>query len=51
MNGKSKVMIFKRKEVVVVDMRTPHTVSVPVQERCEVVLGGEIMEELGRERI
>ena len=44
MNGKSKAMIFKRKEVVVVDLSTLHTVSLPVQRRCEVVLGGEIME-------
>ena len=32
--GKSKVMIFKRREVEVVDFNTPYRVS--VLERCEV---------------
>ncbi len=41
---KSKVMVFERREVEVVDFRNPYRVSVPVDERCEIVIGGERME-------
>ncbi len=41
--GKSKVMVFERKEVEVVNFGNPYRVSVPVDERCEVVMGGERM--------
>ena len=44
--GKSKVMLFERREVEVVDFNTPYRVSVPVVERCEVPLGRERMEEV-----
>ena len=44
--GESKVTVFERKEVEVVDFRNPYRVSVPGAERCEVVLGGERMDEL-----
>ena len=37
--GKSKVMVFERREVEVVDFNTPYGVSVPAVGRCEVVLG------------
>ncbi len=42
--GKSKVMVFERREVVVVGFRNPYRVCVPVDERCEIVMGGERME-------
>ncbi len=42
--GKSKVMVFERREVEVVDFGSPYRVSVPVDERCEIVMGGERME-------
>ncbi len=42
--GKSKVMVFERKEVDMVNFGNLYRVSVPVDERCEVVLGGERME-------
>ncbi len=42
--GKSKVMVFERREVEVVDFRNPYRVSVPVDERCEIMMGGEAME-------
>ena len=42
--GKSKVMAFERKEVEMVDFGNPYRVSVPVDERCELVIGGERME-------
>ncbi len=38
--GKSKVMVFERR----VDFGNPYRVSVPVGERCEIVMGGERME-------
>ena len=44
--GKSKVMVFERREVEVVDFSNPYRVSVPVAGRCEVELGGERMEEV-----
>ncbi len=42
--GKSKVMMFERREVEVVDFGNPYRVSVPLDERCEIVMGGERME-------
>ncbi len=42
--GKSRVMVFERREVVVVEFGNPY--SVPVDERCEIVVGGERMEEV-----
>ena len=42
--GKSKVMVFERKEVEVVNFGNPYRVSVPVAERCKIVMGGEGME-------
>lgn len=38
--------VLKRKEVEVCDLSMPYMVSVPLPERCEVVLGGERMEEV-----
>ena len=38
---KSKVMVFERREVQVVDFNTPYKVSVSAVRRCEVVLGGK----------
>ncbi len=35
------MMIFERKEVEVVNFGNPFTASVPVDERCEIVMGGE----------
>ncbi len=42
--GKSKVMAFERKEIEVVDFGNSYRVSVPVDDRCEIVMGGERME-------
>ncbi len=42
--GKSKVIVFERKEVEVVNFGILYRVSVPVDERCEIVMGGERME-------
>ncbi len=42
--GKSKVMVFEKKAVEVVNFGNPYKVSVPVDERCEIVMGGERME-------
>ncbi len=42
--GKSKVMVFERREVEVVDFGNPYRVSVPVDEKCEIAMGGERME-------
>ncbi len=42
--GMSKVMVFERREVEVVDFGNPYRVSVPVDERCEMVMGEERME-------
>ncbi len=44
--GKSKVMVFKRNEMEVVDISNPYRVSVPVALRCKVDLGGERIEEV-----
>ncbi len=37
-------MNFERKEVDVVNFRNPYRLSVPLDERCEIVMGGERME-------
>ena len=42
---KSKMMVFERREVEVVDFNTPYRVSVLAVGRCEVVLGGKKMKE------
>ena len=44
--GKSKVMVFERKEVEVCKFRTPYRVSVPAERKCGIVLVGERMEEV-----
>ena len=44
--GKSKVMVFERREVEVVAFGTPYRVNVVAVRRCQVVLGGEKMEEV-----
>ncbi len=36
--------MFERKEVEVVNLGILYRVSVPVDERCEIVMGGERME-------
>ncbi len=38
--GQSKVMVFESREVEVVHFGNPYRVSVPVDERCEIELGG-----------
>ncbi len=42
--GKSKVMVFERKEAEVVNFGNSCRVSVPVDARCEVVMEGKRME-------
>ncbi len=37
-------MVFERRDVEVVDFGNPYRVSVPVDERCDIVMGGERME-------
>ncbi len=41
---KSKVMVFERREVEVVDFGNPYRVNVPVDKRCEIVIRGERVE-------
>ena len=41
---KSKVMVFERREVEVVNFSTQYAVSEPTVGRCDVLLGGEKME-------
>ncbi len=41
--GKTKVMVFEKKEVEMVNFGNLYRVSVPVDGRCETVLGGERM--------
>ncbi len=38
--GKSKAMLLERKEVEVVNFGNPYRVSVPEDERCEIMMGG-----------
>ncbi len=42
--GKSKVILFERKEVEMVNFGSSFRVSVPVDERCEIMSRGERME-------
>ncbi len=42
--GKSKVMVFERKEVEVVNFGNLYRVSAPVDERCDIVIGGKRIE-------
>ncbi len=42
--GKSKVIVFERKEREVVNFGNPYRVSIPVDKRYEIVMGGERME-------
>ncbi len=44
--GKSKVMVFERREVEVVDFNTAYRVRLPAVARCRVMLGSEKMEEV-----
>ncbi len=46
--GRSKVRVFERREVEGVDFGNPYRVSVPVDERCEIVMGErmEVVKEL-----
>ena len=44
--GKSKVMVFERKEIEVCDFSMPYRVEVPAVRRCDIALGGEKMEEV-----
>ncbi len=44
--GKSKVMVFSRREEEVVDFNTAYRVSLPVVARCRIMLGSEKMEEV-----
>ena len=43
---KSKVMVFERREVEVINFNTHYRVSVPAVGRCKVVLGGKTMKEV-----
>ena len=42
--GKSKVIVFERRQVEALQFSTPYRVNVPVAENCEIFLGGEKME-------
>ena len=42
--GKNKVIVFERNEVELVSFGNPYRVSVPIDERYEIVMGGERME-------
>ena len=42
--GKSKVIVFERRQVEALQFSTPYRVNVPVAENCEIILGGEKME-------
>ncbi len=44
--GKSKVMVFERREEEVVDFNTAYSVRLPAVARCRVMLGIEKMEEM-----
>ncbi len=44
--GKSKVMVFERRGVEVVDFNTTYRVRLPAVARCRVMLGSEEMEEV-----
>ncbi len=42
--GKSKVIVLEKKVVEVVNFGNPYSMSVPVNERCEIAMEGEMME-------
>ncbi len=44
--GKSKVMVFERKEEKVINFNTAYRVRVPVVASCRIMLGCEKMEEV-----
>ncbi len=44
--GKSKVMVFERREEEVVDINTAYRVRLPAIARCRIMLGSEKMEEV-----
>ncbi len=44
--GKSKVMVFERREEEVVDFNTAYILRLPAVTRCRVMLGSEKMEEV-----
>ena len=46
--GKSKVMVFERREMEVCDFSMPYRVEVPAVRRCNIALGGEKMEEVSQ---
>ncbi len=44
--GKSKVMVFERREEEVIDFNTAYRVRLPAVARCRIMLGSEKMEEV-----
>ncbi len=44
--GKSKVMVFKRREEEVVNFNTAYRIRLPAVARCRIMLGSEKMEEV-----
>ncbi len=44
--GKSKVMVFERREEEVIDFNTVYRVRMPAVARCRISLGSEKMEEV-----
>ena len=44
--GKSKVMVFERKEEEAIDFSTAYRVRLPPVARCRIILGNEEMEEV-----
>lgn len=45
-NVKSKVIMVLEKQLDVCDFRIPYWITMPIEERCEVVLGGERLEKI-----
>ncbi len=48
--GKSKVLVFERREKEVLDFNTAYRIRLPVVTRCRVMLGSEKMEEVSEFR-
>ncbi len=46
--GKSKVMVFERREEEVVDFNTAYRVRLPAVARCRIMLGSEEIEEVNK---
>ncbi len=44
--GKSKVMVFERREEEVIDLNTAYRVRLPAVAKCKIMLGSEKMEEV-----